>query len=92
MYRNYDGHKSMFGSISVSARVPDPDTLASFAALRQSDGALTVMVVNKALSGPTPVALSLAHFSPGAGGPGLAACRGRRDHAPARRLPSPAAA
>ena len=66
MYRNYDGHKSMFGSISVSDRVPDPDTLASFAALRQSDGALTVMVINKALSGPTPVALSLSHFAPGA--------------------------
>ena len=65
MYRNYDGHKATFGSISVSDRVPDPDTLASFAALRQSDGALTVMVVNKALSGPTPVALSLAHFSAG---------------------------
>lgn len=66
LYRNYDGKKSMFGSISISDRVPDPDTLASFAALRQSDGALTVMVVNKALSGPTPVALSLAHFTPGA--------------------------
>jgi len=63
MYRNYDGHKATFGSISVSDRVPDPDTLASFAALRQSDGALTVMVINKALSGPTPVALSLAHFA-----------------------------
>ncbi len=66
MYRNYDGKKSTFGSISVLDRVPDPDTLASFAALRQSDGALTVMVVNKALSGPTPVALSLSRFAPAA--------------------------
>jgi hypothetical protein len=65
MYRNYDGHKATFGSISVSDRVPDPDTLASFAALRQSDGALTVMVINKALSGPTPVALSLSRFNAG---------------------------
>ena len=65
MYRNYDGKKSTFGSISVSDRVPDPDTLASFAALRQSDGALTVMVVNKSPAGPTPVALSLSHFTPG---------------------------
>ena len=82
MYRNYDGHKSTFGSISVSDRVPDPDTLSSFAALRQSDGALTVMVVNKALSGPTPVALSLSHFAAAdaaqawqlAGGGGSRAC------------------
>ena len=66
LYRNYDGHKAMFGSISVSDRVPDPDTLASFAALRQSDGALTVMVINKALSAPAPVALSLARFNAGA--------------------------
>jgi hypothetical protein len=66
MYRNYDGKKSTFGSISVLDRVPDPDTLASFAAVRQSDGALTVMVINKALSGPTPVALSLSRFAPAA--------------------------
>ena len=66
LYRNYDGHKSMFGSISVSDRVPDPDTLASFAALRQSDGALTVMVINKAQSAPAPVALTLARFNAGA--------------------------
>ena len=65
LYRNYDGKKSTFGSISVLDRVPDPDTLASFAALRQSDGALTVMVVNKALAGPTPIALSLARFNAG---------------------------
>ena len=65
MYRNYDGKKSTFGSISVSDRVPDPDALASFAALRQSDGALTVMVVNKSLSSPTPMALSLSHFASG---------------------------
>ena len=65
MYRNYDGKQSTFGSISVLDRVPDPDALASFAALRQSDGALTVMVVNKALSGSTPMALSLSHFASG---------------------------
>ena len=66
MYRNYDGKKSTFGSISVADRVPDPDTLASFAALRQSDGALTIMVINKALTDPTPVALSLSRFTAGA--------------------------
>ena len=34
--------------------------------MRSSDGALTVMVVNKVLSGTTPVTVSLAAFAPGA--------------------------
>jgi hypothetical protein len=63
MYRNYDGHHAAFGSIGVLDTVPDPDTLSSFAAVRRSDGALTVMVINKSLTGPTPVSLALAHFA-----------------------------
>jgi hypothetical protein len=62
LYRNYDGRKSTFGDVSVSCTVPDPDTLSAFAAERTSDGALTVMVINKVLSGDTPVTLSLAGF------------------------------
>ena len=63
MYRNYDGKKSGFGDISVSDTVPDSDMLSSFAAVRRSDGAMTVMVINKSLAGPTPVSLALAHFA-----------------------------
>ena len=63
MYRNYDGKKSGFGDTSVSDRVPNPDTLSSFAAVRRSDGALTVMVVNKSLTDSTPVSLNIAHFN-----------------------------
>lgn len=63
MYRNYDGSKSTFGDISVSATVPNPDNVSAFAAQRSSDGALTIMVVSKYLSGTTPVALNLANFS-----------------------------
>ena len=63
MYRNYDGKKSGFGDLSVAARVPDPDTLASFAAIRRADGALTVMVINKSLTGSTPISLSVSHFA-----------------------------
>ena len=51
MYRNYDGRKSAFGDVSVHATAPDPDALSAFAATRTSDGALTVMLVSKALSG-----------------------------------------
>jgi PKD domain-containing protein len=64
LYRNYDGSKSTFGETSVAASVPNPDELSAFAAVR-SDGALTVMVVNKVLSGSTPVTISLAGFAPG---------------------------
>jgi hypothetical protein len=61
IYRNYDGHLSTFGDTSVSATVPNPDLLSSFAAVRSSDGALTVMVINKQ-QGSTPVTVSLANF------------------------------
>ncbi len=70
IYRNYDGNGSTFGDQSVSASAPDPDALSSFAALRGSDGALTVMVVNKMLPGApvvvapmTPLTINLNHFT-----------------------------
>lgn len=66
LYRNYDGAKSGFGDVSVSDAAPDPDTVASFAAVRSSDGALTVSVINKGASASAPVTLSLANFAPGA--------------------------
>ncbi len=65
MYRNYDGTRSSFGDQSVSASGPNPDVLSSFAALRSSDNALTIMVVSKALSGNTPVTVNLSGFSAG---------------------------
>jgi len=63
MYRNYDGNKSGFGDTSVSAAVANPDDLSAFAAVRSADGALTVMVINKVLSGSTPVTLALNNFA-----------------------------
>jgi hypothetical protein len=63
MYRNYDGNHSGFGDVSIAATVPDPDDLSAFAALRSTDGAMTAMVINKALTGATPVTLSLASFA-----------------------------
>jgi hypothetical protein len=65
IYRNYDGSSSTFGDTSVKATVPDPDTLSAFAAVRTSDGALTVMVISKSASGNTPLTISLAGFAPG---------------------------
>ena len=63
MYRNYDGNKSTFGDTSVAATVPNPDNLSAFAAMRTNDGALTIMVVNKTLTGLTPLTLSVTNFA-----------------------------
>jgi PKD repeat protein len=65
IYRNYDGAKSGFGDTSVSASAPNPDALSAFAATRSSDGALTMMVISKVLTGSTPVTVHLANFAAG---------------------------
>jgi PKD repeat protein len=64
MYRNYDGNRSTFGDVSVAAGGANPDNVAVFAAERTSDGALTVMVINKYLSGSTPVNVAVSNFNP----------------------------
>ncbi|MBV9181411.1 MAG: cellulase [Acidobacteria bacterium] len=64
IYRNYDGKNSSFGDVSVSATVANPDNLSAFAAQRTSDGALTVIVINKQ-QGNTPVAINLANYTSG---------------------------
>jgi hypothetical protein len=51
-----------FGDVSVSATAPDPDDLSVFAAVRSSDGKLTVMIVNKVAATST-AAISLANFA-----------------------------
>jgi hypothetical protein len=63
MYRNYDGKHSGFGDVSVSATAPNPDDLSAFAAVRTSDRKLTVMLVNKVLSGTTSVDVTLSNFA-----------------------------
>jgi hypothetical protein len=47
LYRNYDGNRSAFGDTSIATAAPNPDVVSAFAAQRSSDGATTVMVVNK---------------------------------------------
>jgi len=67
MYREYDGSGGRFGDTSVRATSGDQGRLAAYAAQRSSDGAVTVMVVNKTgeeLS--SPVGLSGASFGAGA--------------------------
>ena len=64
MYRNYNGHGATFGSTSVRAVSSNQGRLAVYAATRGSDGALTMMVINKtgsALRSP----IVLRHFAAG---------------------------
>lgn len=63
MYRDYDGTGGAFGETSVQASSTDQGRLSVYAAERASDGALTLMIVNKSgegLSSP----LTLSGFSP----------------------------
>ena len=47
VYRNYDGLGSRFGDVSVRAVSADQAQLSVYAAQRSTDGALTVVVINK---------------------------------------------
>jgi hypothetical protein len=62
IYRNYDSQGHTFGDTSVLAGGPDPDNVSVFAAQRSSDEALTIMVVNKLLSGATPMVINVTNF------------------------------
>ena len=64
MYRNYDGNKSAFGDTSVSAGGPNPDKVSVFAAVRSSDGALTLMVINKQLGAQAWPTIRVNNFVP----------------------------
>ncbi|MCX5543340.1 cellulase [Paraburkholderia sp. CNPSo 3076] len=63
LYRNYDGNGAAFGATSIAASVPDPDTVSAFAALRERDHALTLVVINKQLDRPADAAVTLDHFA-----------------------------
>ncbi|GHJ26065.1 endoglucanase [Streptomyces hygroscopicus subsp. sporocinereus] len=59
MFRNYDGEGGAFGDTAVHAASADQEKLAVYAAERESDHALTVMVINKTTGDLTaPVSLT----------------------------------
>ncbi len=60
LYRNYDGTGAAFGDVSVEAVAPDADTVATFAAQRSVDGALTALMINKDPGAARPVSLSIS--------------------------------
>ena len=64
MYRNYDGNRSGFGDTSVKATGPNPDNVSVFAAVRSTDGALTIVAINKQLGAGALPTINLTNFAP----------------------------
>ena len=62
LYRNYDGAGGKFGDTSVNSTSTDQGQLSVYGALRSSDGALTVVAINKTTSA-IQTSLSLANFN-----------------------------
>jgi uncharacterized repeat protein (TIGR01451 family) len=63
MYLNYDGLGSAFGETSVHAASADQGQLAIYAAQRDGDAALTLMVINKT-GGALTSTVTLTNFLP----------------------------
>ncbi|HEX4065942.1 MAG TPA: glycoside hydrolase family 44 protein [Acidobacteriaceae bacterium] len=53
LYRNYDGSKSTFGDMALASTSANQGHLAVYGALRSSDQAVTVVVINKTYSALT---------------------------------------
>jgi hypothetical protein len=64
VYRNYDGNKSMFGNMALTSTSVDQGQLSVYGALRTSDNAVTVVVINKKY-GDLTSSLSLANLAAG---------------------------
>ena len=89
MYRNYDGNKSdVRRHQRLGHRCRIRTTSSASPRCASADGAMTVMVINKYLTGSTPVTLNLANFTRQRHGAGVSAdCRRTRSPAwPTTRL------
>jgi hypothetical protein len=62
VYRNYDGANSMFGDTALNSTSANQAQLSVYGAVRSSDDALTIVVINKTY-GPLTATLSLDNFS-----------------------------
>jgi hypothetical protein len=65
VFRNYDGKKSMFGDTALLSTSVNQGQLSVYGALRSSDNAVTVVVINKTY-GDLTSSLSLANLVSGA--------------------------
>ncbi|HEX4321173.1 MAG TPA: glycoside hydrolase family 44 protein [Acidobacteriaceae bacterium] len=62
VYRNYDGNHSRFGDMALASTTVDQSKLAIYAALRSSDQAETIVVINKTY-GPLAGTISLPNLT-----------------------------
>jgi hypothetical protein len=63
MYRNYDGNDSTFGDMALASSSASQGALSVYGALRTTDNAVTVMVINKTYGDLTDT-LYLANVTP----------------------------
>jgi hypothetical protein len=63
LYRNYDGQGSGFGTVSIADTQLDPDQVSSFAALRDHDRIMTIVVINKQLDQTGDVRVIVNNFT-----------------------------
>jgi hypothetical protein len=63
IYRNYDGNGSKFGDTALASTSADQSQLSVYGALRSTDQAVTVVVINKTY-GDLTASLSLANLTP----------------------------
>jgi hypothetical protein len=61
IYRNYDGNKSTFGDTALSSTSSNQGMLSVYAAVRSSDNAITIVIINKTYGALTST-LSLANY------------------------------
>jgi hypothetical protein len=65
LYRNYDGRGGQYGDTWVQSSSSDQGQLAIYGAQRTSDGALTLVIINKT-SNAIQTSVSTANFNPAA--------------------------
>jgi hypothetical protein len=62
IYRNYDGNHSLFGDMALSSTTGDQSQLSVYGSKRTSDGAITIVVINKTY-GPLSSTLTLPNLT-----------------------------
>lgn len=63
IFRNYDGKNSTFGDTALASTSASQGNLSVYGAVRSSDNAITIVVINKTYGDLTST-LSLDHFTP----------------------------
>jgi hypothetical protein len=61
IYRNYDGNQSTFGNTALSSASTNQGVLSVYGAVRSSDNAITIVVINKTYGALTST-ISLANY------------------------------